>query len=957
VLLTETGQTKALSARVLDSTGREITATVSWESTQPGQISVTSAGQVTALGDGGSGQITARVGELRSAPLMVFHSQVPAGSLLLTDAQIVGEPEETTPDATPSINNTYRVRLSGVAAPAVGQLVMNTEAKIVVGRVRAVSTDANGVHTVTLGLVPLREALPTLRINETIDLSQAPVTVPADVLANYDVAHEGTRYTFTPKFTAAAARAASQRASGAKARAAAASGTSALPPFKECEFTVEGAGGAGSLPIQLDKVPGFTVEFKPALDMVHTPEGGLERLVLSTEPTVTTDLSLEFTAGFDAKLTCDIDLLVVRIPTPGPVAAFLSGLITLGAGMELSGKVELPGAKLGSVTQRSTTLDVGLACPNGGRCSLVHDVGATTVTSKATVEGPDLNDVRLEPSLFGYGKATASIGNPFFASLRFDAFYAKLGVALQTSLASREGQITDAEYKSQYGIAALLKAGLETEFEGLAAWLGLNGVAENLVELDAPLASSPTGSVTVAQESFSAGESVEATVNFTDGTTFLGLYNVDEVILMRKVGTAAAQEVARSTVTDGLTQLTLSFTPASDGTASELYAFVATRALPAHPLELGQGQARPLVNRIAAGDVFTCALDSSGIARCWGWPLGLRRAADGNGAQSGTPAVVEGLGSVRSITAGALHACAITAAGAVKCWGYDGGGAPLNGDSTSPAVVTGLDSGVAVLDAGRGHTCVVTTTGAVKCWGSNDKGQLGNGASGDSSATPVSVAGLSSGVAAVSAGNDHACALTSAGGVRCWGVNTFGQLGRGDTVPSPTPVNVTGLSSGVKAIASGSGYSCALTTAGAVQCWGANDALPFANGTPSRVSTVPVPVAGLGSGVAAIAANSHHTCALLDTGAVKCWGSNDYGQLGDGSFSHTNSGAVVDVQGLGAPAVEIAVGLLHSCAFVRGGGLRCWGSNSDGELGIGSVGSAEGGVMQSVVPVDVIGFP
>lgn len=619
VLLTETGQTKALSARVLDSTGREITATVSWESTQPGQISVNSAGQVTALGDGGSGQITARVGELRSAPLLVFHSQVPAGTLLLTDAQIVGEPEETSPGAAPSASNTYRVRLSGVAAPAVGQLVLNTEAEIVVGRVQTVSTDASGVHTVTLGLVPLREVLPTLRINETIDLSQAPVTIPADVLANYNVAREGTRYTFTPKVTVAAARAAAAMyRSGAKSRdsVAAASGTSALPPFKECEFTVEGAGGADSLPIQLDKVPGFTVEFKPALDMVHTPEGGLERLVLSTEPSVTTDLSLEFTAGFDGKLTCDIDLLVVRIPTPGPVAAFLSGLVTMGAGMELSGKVELPGAKLGSLTQRATTLDVGLACPAGGSCSLVHEVGATTVTSKATVEGPDLNDIRLEPSLFGYGKATASIGNPFFTSLRFDAFYAKLGVAFQTSLASIEAQISDPDHKSHYGLSALFKAGLATEFEGLAAWLGLNGVAENLVEGDVPLAESPTGTLTLAHDNFSAGERVEATVKFTDGTTFLGVYNVDEVILMRKVGSGAAQEVARGTLGEGRTQMSLSFVPASDGTAGELTVFVITRGLPGASLEIAHGVAeRERYSRVAdsAGGQFAiteCVLDT-----------------------------------------------------------------------------------------------------------------------------------------------------------------------------------------------------------------------------------------------------------------------------------------------------------------------------------------------------------
>lgn len=597
VLLTETGQTKALSARVLDSQGREMTTTVAWESTQPGQISVDSAGQVTALGEGGSAQITARVGELKSAPLLVFHSRVPAGTLLLTDAQIVGEPVETDPGATPSISNSYSVRLSGVAAPSVGQLVLNTEAKVVVGRVQVVQTDASGVHTVTLVLVPLREILPTLRIDETIDLSQAELTIPAAVLDTYDVVREGTRLTFTPKAARESARltfTSKTVRTAASVSPAAVSGTVALPPFTECEATVEGAGGAGSLPIVLSKVPGFSLDFKPALDILHTPEHGLERLVLAAEPSITTDLSLEFSAGFDAKLTCGIELAVVRIPTPGPLAAFLSGLITFGAGMELSGKMALPGVvKITNVTRRASTLDLGVACPNGGSCSLVSEVGQPTVTNQASITGPDLGDVRLEPSLYGYGKAQLSIGNPFFSSLRFNAFYAKLGAALQTSFASREGQIADAAYQSSYGISALLKAGVDTDFAGLAAWLGLNGVAENLLEFSEPLATSPKGTLTLTQATFQSGERVEATVNFDpESTTFLSIYNIDEVILMRKVGTGPAQEVSRSTVGDGLARMSLSFVPESDGTASELYAFVTSRALPAQMLELGQAQAQ-----------------------------------------------------------------------------------------------------------------------------------------------------------------------------------------------------------------------------------------------------------------------------------------------------------------------------------------------------------------------------
>ncbi|WP_310566672.1 hypothetical protein [Hydrogenophaga sp.] len=946
VLLTEPGQTKVLSARVLDSQGRDMTATVAWESTQPGQISVDSAGLVTALGEGGSAQITARVGGLKSAPLLVFHSRVPEGTLLLTDAQIVGEPVETDPLATPSISNTYSVRLSGVAAPAVGQLLLNTEAKIVVGRVQAVSTDANGVHTVTLVLVPLREILPTLRIDETIDLSQAEMVIPADVLDTYDVTREGTRLTFTPKPAVV-------RAAAARARpAAVVSGTMALPPFKECEGTVEGTGGADSLPFKLSKVPGFSLDFKPALDILHTPENGLERLVLAAEPGITTDLSLELTAGFDAKYSCGIDLAVVRIPMPGPVAAFLSGLITFGAGMELSGKVELPGAvQIINVTQRSSKLDLGVACPGGGSCSLVHTVSEPTVTNQASISGPDLGNLRLEPSLFGFGKAQLAIGNPIFTSLRFNAVYAKLGVALQSSFSSMEGQIADPEYASKYGIAALLKAGLDTDFQGLAAWLGLNGVAENLIELSAPLASSPQGNLTLAQDAFQSGERVEATVQFDPATTrFLSIYNVDEVIVMRKVGTAAAQEVARIAVAEGLDRVTLSFVALSAGTASELTAFVTSRALPAQKLELGRASAVAAVkgDRISAGYSHTCALTSAGGVKCWGGNF-VGQLGDGSTTNSPVPVAVSGLGSgVGAIAVGDAYTCALTEVGAVKCWGYNWAGQLGDGSTTNspvPVTVSGLDSGVVAVSAGARHACALTSADAVQCWGHNDQGQLGDGST-TQSLVPVAVSGLDSGVVAVSAGFRHACALTSVGGVKCWGNNGAGQLGDGSTTNSPVPVAVSGLGSGVRAIAAGSSHTCALTSAGAVKCWGNNYYGQLGDGSTTR-SLVPVAVSGLDGGVIAIAADDSHTCAHTSTGA-QCWGENFDGKLGDGST--TNSPVPVAVSGLDSGVVAIDAGRYHTCVLTSAGGAQCWGDNSHGQLGDGST-------TVRYAPVPVTNFP
>jgi hypothetical protein len=233
--------------------------------------------------------------------------------------------------------------------------------------------------------------------------------------------------------------------------------------------------------------------------------------------------------------------------------------------------------------------------------------------------------------------------------------------------------------------------------------------------------------------------------------------------------------------------------------------------------------------------------------------------------------------------------------------------------------------------AGGGlHTCAVTLSGGVKCWGSNQYGQIGDGTT-DDRHTPVPVVGLQSGVVAVAVGASHSCALTAAGDVKCWGSNQYGQVGDSTTTDRTTPVAVIGLVGVPSAIASGGrDHTCVLTSAGGAQCWGLNDHGQLGDGTTTNRGTL-VPVLGLASGVAAVAARGQHTCAIAFGGDVFCWGWNGNGQLGDDTT--TDHATPVAVSGLPGNAVAIATGGSHSCAVATTGQLYCWGYNLFGQLG------------------------
>jgi alpha-tubulin suppressor-like RCC1 family protein len=256
---------------------------------------------------------------------------------------------------------------------------------------------------------------------------------------------------------------------------------------------------------------------------------------------------------------------------------------------------------------------------------------------------------------------------------------------------------------------------------------------------------------------------------------------------------------------------------------------------------------------------------------------------------------------------------------------------------------------VIAITAGGLHTCALVTGGAVKCWGLNDNDQLGDGTN-TSSSVPVDVPDLPSGVIAIAAGGLHTCAVITGGAAKCWGWNDYGQVGNDTFTSSNAPVDVVGLAGAVDLIAAGNAHTCANIAGGGLQCWGANAQRGQVGDGSTADRQTPVDVVGLANGVSSVDGGGAHTCAVAEGGA-KCWGGNASGQLGDGTtMLHRTP---VDVVGLATGTSAVGTGELHSCAVVASGGVKCWGNNQYGQLGNGRSGLQE----SRPSPVDVLAEP
>ena len=363
----------------------------------------------------------------------------------------------------------------------------------------------------------------------------------------------------------------------------------------------------------------------------------------------------------------------------------------------------------------------------------------------------------------------------------------------------------------------------------------------------------------------------------------------------------------------------------------------------------------------------------------------------------------------KKVVVGNGYTLALTTTGQVRVWGFKdySGIANQSENVLIPAVIPGLEAGVLDITTSYNTSCAVRGDGTVVCWGVNDRGEVGDGTM-DDRATPTAVMGIT-GAVNVSIGTDTACAVTTAGAVKCWGDNTSRKLNVMTADPTnsnsyePSPVPLDTLASGIKSVQVGDGHVCALTTTGTLKCWGDNLFGQCGNGDLS-ISTLPQAFGdALGnvvtlSNVIDYGLSGRSTVAVLATGAVKAWGTEENGALGNNvDMSFNDQASPVDVTGLQAggtaasatcavvsgmvkcweynpgdgtddepltartvsgitDAVQVSSGP-HSCAVTSTGAVKCWGYNDNGELGKGTQGNDSTDEAKFLAPVAVLGFP
>lgn len=343
-------------------------------------------------------------------------------------------------------------------------------------------------------------------------------------------------------------------------------------------------------------------------------------------------------------------------------------------------------------------------------------------------------------------------------------------------------------------------------------------------------------------------------------------------------------------------------------------------------------------SRVTVGDEHTCAVTSQANVQCWGSNSNGQLGKAG-APSSSVPVRVTGLPTeviaVDSSPTFVGYTCSLSANSEVDCWGRsyleNNGRVFWRLAANSPERIEGTAGNLKSIEVGDGFGCVLTSESQVQCWGQNQTGQLGDGTDRLVASTAQFVQGLRDPIAGIGVGIYHACAVTAAGGVMCWGSNKAGQLGDGSTENSNVPVDVIGLNSGVVAVSAAEAHTCALLATGEVKCWGVIGSKSQFSGGP--INTSPVNMNGLENRAIAVSTGLLNTCVLTSSGRPICWGRNNNGVFGNGKTE--SSEEPVEIHSFDQGVASVTNGIDHACGVLLNGEISCWGLNTTGQIGDG----------------------
>jgi alpha-tubulin suppressor-like RCC1 family protein len=339
-------------------------------------------------------------------------------------------------------------------------------------------------------------------------------------------------------------------------------------------------------------------------------------------------------------------------------------------------------------------------------------------------------------------------------------------------------------------------------------------------------------------------------------------------------------------------------------------------------------------DRLAAGPQHTCAGQTGGSVSCWGSNSG-RQLGDGTvvaNQLSPSPVLAPGPRLSSILTAGFVHTCALSGS-TLWCWGSNSDGQLGDGSRDTRPLPTPIEPDWLEIAAGGLHTCRIRRDNALFCVGENTQGQLGIGVGPGDRSTYARV-GNDTDWKEISAGAATTCGIRFPGVLRCWGDNSFGQVGDGTTTSRTAPVQVGFLADRWSMVAVGVSHSCGVRTGGTLWCWGLNGDGQLGDGTRiQRLSPRQVGSSAFDNW-RSVDVGLAHTCGIRDDDTLWCWGQNMSSQLGLVNFG---ADELVPVEVMpGSRWRDVSVGLEYSCAIRTDGTLWCWGANGDGQLGDGT---------------------